>query len=155
MICRRDAFLVGSAAIGAIATTTLLPRASHAAATTTSTDTDGITTVSELLSRIRGVPTFCIVDPSGAAYMLVKQDERMAKGYAFTTFEGAKIVLEDAQKTATEKGYGEVWQDATITTIPADAAIRLSLTKKERFSQKDQSLDSILSIIPSAVSSHC
>jgi hypothetical protein len=82
--------------------------------------------------------------------MLVKQDERMAKGYAFTTFSGAKIVLEDAQKTATEKGYGEVWQDATITTIPADAAIRLSLTKKERFSQKDQSLDSILSIIPSA-----
>jgi hypothetical protein len=84
--------------------------------------------------------------------MLVKQDERMAKGYAFTTFSGAKIVLEDAQKTATEKGYGEVWENATITTIPADAAIRLSLTKKERFSQKDQSLDSILSIIPSAVS---
>jgi hypothetical protein len=147
MICRRDAFLVGpAAAVAAIATA--LPRASQAA----STETNGITSVPELLSRIRVVPTFCIVDPNGAAYMLVKQDERMAKGYAFTTFSGAKIVLEDAQKTATEKGYGEVWQDATITTIPADAAIRLSLTKKERFSQKDQSLDSILSIIPSAVS---
>lgn len=145
-ISRRDALSIGSAAVASAPIT--LPRVSNAAA-----DSAGeATSVMDLLARIKGVPTFCIVDPNGAAYMLVKRDERMAKGYCFTTYAGAKIVLDDAQKTANEKGYGEVWQNATITTIPADAAIRLSLTKKERFSQKDQSLDTILSIIPSAVS---
>lgn len=142
---RRDALLLGPAAI---ALTTTLPRVSNAASTTTGE----VTTVPELLARLRGVPTFCIVNKDGAAYMIVKADERMAKGYAFTTYQGAKVVLEDAQKTAAEKGYGDLWENATITTIPADAAVRLSLTKKERTSQKDQSLDSILSVIPSAVS---
>jgi len=143
---RRDALLLGPAVV---TVATLLPRVSHAA-----TSTGEVTTVPELLARLKSVPTFCIVNKDGAAYMIVKADERIAKGYAFTTYQGAKVVLEDAQKTASEKGYGELWEDATITTIPADAAVRLSLTKKERTSQKDQSLDSILSVIPSAVSAH-
>ena len=144
-ISRRDALLLGPSI--AVTSSLALPRASCAAATTSEA-----TTVPELLTRLKGVPTFCIVNKDGAAYMIVKADERIAKGYAFTTYQGAKVVLEDAQKTATEKGYGELWQDATITTIPADAAVRLSLTKKERISQKEQSLDTILSVIPSAVS---
>lgn len=143
-ISRRNALLIGPAA----AATLMLPRASNAATPTA----EGITSIPELLSRLKAVPTFCIVNKDGAAYMIVKADERMARGYAFTTYNGAKVVLEDAKKTATEKGYGEIWEDATITTIPADAAVRLSLTKKERISQKGQSLDTILRIIPSAVS---
>lgn len=147
-ISRRGALLLGGRAAAIAVTSSLaLPSASHAASITSEP-----TTVPELLTRLKSVPAFCIVNKDGAAYMIVKADERIAKGYAFTTFEGAKVVLEDAQKTATEKGYGELWQDATITTIPADAAVRLSLTKKERTSQKDQSLDTILNVIPSAVS---
>ena len=138
---RRDALFVGSAVA---ATTFAVPRISHAAS-------GEVTSVTDLLARIKGVPTFCIVDKDGASYMIVKADERMAKGYAFTTFEGALAALADAQRTAQEKGYPELWEDATITTIPADAAVRLSLTKKERSSQKNQSLDSIMMIIPSAV----
>lgn len=147
-ISRRDALLLGPAATVTAASTLALPPPSHAAA-------GEVTSVTELLARIKSVPTFCIVNKDGAAYMIVKSDERMAKGYSFTTFQGAKVVLEDAQKTATEKGYGELWEDATITIVPADAAIRLSLTKKERTSQKDQSLNTILVPIPSAVSTDC
>lgn len=70
------------------------------------------------------------------------------QGYAFTSMEGAIVVLNDAQKTAKEGGYGDVWKDATITTLPADIAVRLALQKRQRVSQKGPSLDSIIDIIP-------
>lgn len=140
-ISRRDAvvFVCGTAAVSSVAA---LPSATEAADVT----------VNDLLASVKGVPTFCIVNKEGAAYMIVKADERMAKGYAFTTFQGALTVLSDAQRTAKEKGYAELWEDATITAIPADIAIRLALQKKERFSQNDQSLDTLILIIPSVVS---
>ena len=107
--------------------------------------------VNELLSRLHNIPTFCIVAPDGAAYMVFKNDQAMAIGYAFTTFEGALAVLGDAQRVAKEKGYYDVWENATITTIPLDVAIRLALKKRQRVSQKGQSLDTLLMVIPGAV----
>ena len=81
--------------------------------------------------------------------MVINQSERMAKGYAFTSMEGAVIVLRDAQKTAKEGGYGEVWKDATIVTVPMDIAVRLALQKRDRYSERGQTtLASILNIIP-------
>lgn len=64
--------------------------------------------------------------------------------------EGAIIVLSDAQKTAKENGYGDIWKDATIVTLPADVAVRLALQKRERVSQKGPSLDSLIDIIPTS-----
>jgi hypothetical protein len=83
--------------------------------------------------------------------MLVKQDQGMAIGYAFTTFTGALTVLAEAQKTAKEKNYFDVWQDATVTTIPMSIAIRLALKKRVRTTPKDQTLDSIVLMIPGVV----
>jgi len=87
--------------------------------------------------------------------MVFKNDQAMAVGYAFTTFSGALAVLGDAQRNAKEKGYYEsVWKDATITTIPLDIAVRLALKKKKRTSvPKEQELDTLLLVIPGAVSS--
>ena len=94
--------------------------------------------LSELLTSLRAVPTFCIVNSQGAAYMLFQADRGgFARGYAFFTFSGALTVLADAQKTADKGGYGDVWKDATITTIPADIAMRLTLQPRKRTSQKD------------------
>jgi len=107
-------------------------------------------TVNDLLTRIKSVPTFCIVNPDGAAYMVVNRNEGMAIGYAFTTFEGALAVLGDAQRNAEKKGYADLWKDATITVIPADIAIRLALKKTDRLSQKEQKLGTRLNIIPGA-----
>ena len=118
-------------------------------------DASPMATINDLLSRLKGVPTFCIVSPDGAAYMLFNKDQAMAIGYAFTTFPGALSVLGDAQRNAQEKGYFDTWKDATITTIPLDIAVRLALKKKTRVSPKEQSLDTLLMVIPGAVRIFC
>ena len=86
--------------------------------------------------------------------MVFKNDQAMAIGYAFITFPGALAVLSDAQRNAKEKGYFDVWKDATITTIPLDIAVRLALKKKARKSPKEQELDTLLMVIPGAVSEY-
>jgi len=103
------------------------------------------------LQGLRSIPTFCIVDANtGAAYMLYKRGEGFARGYAFVTYDGAVAVLDDAQRTAEKGGYAETWQNATVTTIPADIAVRLTLQPKDRTSQKGQTASSILALIPGA-----
>jgi hypothetical protein len=128
---------------------------SAAAATATSVATatdDANLMINTWLRQLENIPVFCIVDKTtGANYMLVKQEERMAVGYAFCTYDGASIVLAEAQKTAREKNYYDVWQDATITTIPMSIAVRLALKKRIRTTPKEQTLDSIVLMIPGAV----
>lgn len=120
--------------------------------TANAADTNVMATLNYLLVKLDGIPTFCIVDKTtGASYMLFKNDQAMAIGYAFTTFTGALAVLSEAQKTAKEKNYFDVWEDATITTVPLNIAIRLALKKRERTTPKDQTLDSLVMIIPGAV----
>lgn len=146
-VSRRDA--LRSTAAASLATITPFPAIAI---------TDSTTTTSPLVQRLmqatRRIPTFCIVNPTnGASYMVYQRD--LAVGYAFLTFEGAYAVLKDAQKTAQEGGYFELWENAVITTIPLDAAIRLSFRKRPRLTPKEQSLDSILRVIPGAVRRQC
>jgi hypothetical protein len=154
---RRDVVLMSS--LGVATAACLLPESSLAAETTATSTAEptvagrasGVTmTINKLLPRLRSVPTFCIVNSQGVPYMAVQKEGRMAKGYAFTSLEGAQAVKADAQRAAEEGGYAEVWKDATITYIPADVAMRLALRKRSRKSQKVQTLDSILELIPSA-----
>lgn len=157
MLCQGSS--LAAAAAAAFATTTVWGITRVAAAETTGTKASSaaapMETINALLDRLHDIPTFCIVSPQGAAYMVYKSEQNMAVGYAFATFRGALAVLSDAQRTAAEKGYSEVWKDATITTIPLDIAVRLSLKKRSRTSQKDQILDTLLMVIPGAVSSVC
>jgi hypothetical protein len=130
------------------------PRSAVAATSTATTD-DANMMINTWLRQLENIPVFCIVDKTtGANYMLVKQEERMAVGYAFCTYDGASIVLAEAQKTAREKNYYDVWQDATITTIPMSIAVRLALKKRIRTTPKDQTLDSIVLMIPGAVGTY-
>lgn len=109
--------------------------------------------VTSMLDSLRSVPTFCVVDAEGASYMLYQSgtdESAFAKGYAFLTFPGALAVLSDAQRTAEKGGYAELWQNATITVIPADIAIRLALQPTPRTSQKGNTINTVLEIIPGA-----
>jgi hypothetical protein len=105
-------------------------------------------TTQSLLDSLRSVPTFCLVNPEGAAYVNVKSGDPIAKGYAFLTFSAATAVLGDAQRAAEKGGYADMWKDATITVIPADIAVRLALQPNKRTSQKDVVASTLLNIIP-------
>jgi len=148
---RREALCQWQAAVAAVSTAAGFSKIAPAFAATD--DASPMSTIKDLLGRLKSIPTFCIVDPQGAAYMVFKNDQAMALGYAFTTFPGALAVLSDAQRNAKEKGFFDVWKDATITTIPLDIAVRLALKKKPRKSPKEQELDTLLMVIPGAVSS--
>jgi len=153
-INRRKAIFTATAAASSIAAALSFPRSSQAADIDTDAKLDQpqLLTVANLLSSLRSVPLFCIVSSDGAAYMLYNKGT-MAKGYAFTTLSAALAVLKDAQNTAEKGGYAETWQGATITTIPADVAIRLSLQPAKRTSQKESleaQISSIVEIIPGA-----
>jgi hypothetical protein len=143
-VSRRDSFMIGSAA----ATAFLAPLASNAAESTT--EEASSLTVANILQGLRSIPTFCIVNAEGAAYMLYKPGEGFAKGYAFVTYEGASVVLKDAIETAEKGGYADTWKTATVTTIPADIAMRLTLQPRQRTSQKDQTASTVLFLIPGA-----
>lgn len=143
--CVRLAALVASATLAA------LPGAGAVqAAETTASSSLSTLTVQSILQALRNVPTFCIVNDQGAAYMLYKANEGFAKGYAFLTYDGADVVLKDALTTAEKGGYAETWKTATITTIPADIALRLTLQPRKRQSQREQSANSVLFLIPGA-----
>ena len=136
---------------------------SSTSTTTKSTSTDSSSTkntlINLLLEKLRGIPTFCIVsNTTGAAYMIYKRDLNMGLGYAFLTYDGAVTVLNEAKQNAIQKGYSNnIWTNATITTLPLDVAIRLTLKKRNRMAvnnrndtSKVQSLDTLLQIIPGA-----
>jgi hypothetical protein len=134
---RRELFLIGAALPA------LLSRSSPVLADDS--------TVQSLLDSLRLVPTFCIVNPQGATFMMAKgSDASPAKGYAFLTFSGALAVLGDAERAAKEGGTADLWKDATITVIPADVAVRLALQPSKRTSQKDVTTSTLLDIIPGA-----
>lgn len=84
----------------------------------------------DVLFRLRPVPTFSIVNPAGIPYMIVSKDNQGGIGYFFTSFGGAKKVLDDAKKGADEAGYPETWEGATVMTVPMDVALRLAVQKK-------------------------
>ena len=126
------------------------PTSVQATETSTTSSDENTLTVQTILQALRTVPTFCIVNDEGAAYMLYKPNEGFAKGYAFMTYEGADAVLKDALVTAEKGGYSNTWSTATVTVVPADIAMRLTLQPRERTSQKDQKSSSILFLIPGA-----
>jgi len=146
-ISRRNALMLG----GSIGSSTFLfPPVAVAA----NDEQQNQLKLSDLLTSLQKVPTFCIVNSkNGAAYMLYKPGEGFAKGYAFFDYSGAQAVLTNAQETAEKGGYGDVWKDATLTSIPADIAARLTLAPRQRTSQKDTTpgatSTSILSFVPS------
>lgn len=148
VICnRRIAISTGiQSAVVAAAATSWTPTAAVAASSSSSSSP---LTLQNLLNQLRVVPTFCLVNPEGASYMLIsKNGEAFAKGYAFTTFSGALAVLGDAERAAEKGGYADTWKGATITVVPADIAVRLALQPTKRQNQKEQSLNTLVDIIP-------
>jgi hypothetical protein len=84
----------------------------------------------DILSRLTGIPTFCIVDgDTGVPYMIF-DGQSIATGYFFLSFQVASGVLQDA-RDKDPKGRA-VWDTARITVVPLSVALQVALSKRLR-----------------------
>jgi len=113
-------------------------------------DSASVVAPKELARRLRRIPTFSIVDPTGKPYMILEGSRPPPIGYFFLNYEAAKFVLEDAIRVAVEGNYDNTWAGAKITAVPLDFAMQLSVKKRTRKGQDGITLESINDLIPSA-----
>lgn len=86
---------------------------------------------SEILLRLRSIPTFSIVDPSGVPFMIF-DGRASATGYFFLSFQVAAQALQDARQKDKNAGASEVWANAKIIVVPLAVALQLTLRKSQR-----------------------
>ena len=114
----------------------------------TGANSTGLVSTYQISDRLRNVPTFTLVDPKGAPFMVVGEDAKVT-GYFFTDYYEAKRILDIARKSATQaiaeakkdpRQSGEVfvnpWINARISSVPLDFAITVvSRSKKGAYFQ--------------------
>lgn len=71
---------------------------------------ESLVSAKELAERLRMVPTFTLVDKSGAPFAVVGEDAKLST-YFFTTYDEAKRILKSAQKSF-EKAKSEGIREA-------------------------------------------
>lgn len=83
---------------------------------------------SDILLRLRAIPTFCIVNEDGVSFMIF-DGQASATGYFFLNFQVANQALKDARQKDTNAGAVELWSDAKIIVVPLAVALQLALRK--------------------------
>jgi len=86
---------------------------------------------SQILLRLKSIPTFCIVDPNGVPFMIF-DGQASATGYFFLSFDIAAQALGDAKRKDTNVGATAIWDEARIIVVPLAVALQLSLRKSQR-----------------------
>ena len=87
--------------------------------------------VSQILLRLKSIPTFCIVDPNGVPFMIF-DGQASATGYFFLSFDIAAQALTDAKRKDTNAGAAAIWEQARIIVVPLAVALQISLRKSQR-----------------------
>ena len=95
-------------------------------------DTTTASAASDMLLRLRSIPTFCIVDPNGVPFMIFDPQQASATGYFFLSFQVASDALNDARQKDTNAGASQVWSQAQIIVVPLAVALQLTLRKSQR-----------------------
>ena len=110
----------------------------------------------ETLQRLRGVPTFTLVDSDGIPFMTYETETATANGYFFLDYTNAQAVLEDAKLAFekakdTQKDVYNNWGESRIVTLPLDFAMRLTVTQTSNEAQNGKSFRTNYQVLPSAV----
>lgn len=84
---------------------------------------------SDLLLRLRSIPTFCLVNPEGTPFMIF-DGQASATGYFFLSFQVATQALQDAKQK--DKAGQDIWSNAKIIVVPLAVALQLALRKTQR-----------------------
>ena len=87
--------------------------------------------LSELLLRLRSIPTFCITTNDGVPFMIF-DGPASATGYFFLSFQVASQALQDARQKDSNAGASEIWSNAKIIVVPLAVALQLALRKTQR-----------------------
>lgn len=86
---------------------------------------------SDVLLRLRSIPTFCLVNEEGIPFMIF-DGQASATGYFFLSFQVAAQALEDARNKDKAEGATAVWSKAKIIVVPLAVALQLTLRKTQR-----------------------
>jgi len=109
-------------------------------------------TANENARRFRKVPTFAIVDGSTGIPFMILKNGGTATGYFFTNYESATVVLDNAKSDAAEKDRSTLstWENARITSVPLEFALKLSEARLDAKAQNGQSYSTLYDILPTA-----
>ena len=120
------------------------------------------TTRQEIISKLAGIPTFCLVNGPGAGsnldgvpFDIYNTDSATATGYFFMSYETALTALKTASDMDSSRGDGNIWATAKIKVVPLSVALQLSLSKRRRVSVNEEpgvggiKVDTIHNLIPS------
>ena len=131
----------------------MMPTSSEAAEEVASKKESSMVAGAEVARRLRGVPTFAIVDGNGVPFATYEKGGASGTGYFFTTIAAAQYVLEDAKKAFQEarlagRDTEDSWGDSHTVTVSLAVALQLSVKKRINIAQNGNSLTTYYQILP-------
>ena len=140
-------------ATAAMTTMMMMPTSSEAAEEVASKKESSMVAGAEVARRLRGVPTFAIVDGNGVPFATYEKGGASGTGYFFTTIAAAQYVLEDAKKAFQEarlagRDTEDSWGDSHTVTVSLAVALQLSVKKRINIAQNGNSLTTYYQILP-------
>lgn len=145
-----------------LATSSLFGLWSSDSALAAETASTAAATKQEIISKLAGIPTFCLVNGPGAGpeldgvpFEIFNPDTATATGYFFMSYDTAKNALRTASDLDSARGDGNIWSTARVKVVPLSVAIQLSLTKRRRVAVNEDKgvegikVDTIHNLIPS------
>jgi len=105
-----------------------------------------------MASKFRRVPAFALVDgETGVPFMILK-NTGVATGYFFTTYDGAKQVLDGAKKDAEGQDLAskDMWSGARISAVSLEFALKLGKSRPKAMAQNGVKYGTVYDIISNA-----
>jgi hypothetical protein len=117
-------------------------------------------TKQEILSKLAGIPTFCLVNGPGSGnegvpFDIYNTQTATATGYFFMSYDTALKALKTASDLDASRGDGNIWTTARVKVVPLSVAIQLSLSKRRRVAVNEEKgvagiqVDTIHNLVPS------
>jgi len=147
---------IGGSAFLVVSQTTLArPHPSWAASPV---DAPSIVSPREVLTRLRRVPVYAIVDGEGTPFATYDPNSATANCYFFLAVDNAKAVLDDARQAYEQAkdrrdDVADSWGNSRIVALSLDFAMRLTVnTQAANVAQNGKSFKTAYQVLPSAVS---
>jgi len=119
-------------------------------------------TKAEVISKLAGIPTFCLVNGPGAGpeldgvpFDIYNTQSATATGFFFMSYETALEALKAASNIDSGRGDGNIWATAKVKVVPLSIAIQLSLSRRRRVAVNEEKgvggiqVDTVHNLIPS------